>query len=712
MLNRKQLFLLLGALIVSIGAFLGLSRTAMAACPPGQYCFGTITVDLFFCEREETGGEVVDCHWKVGEPDYNDECPNEDTCRTEWWDGSVRGVCSSNDAALCYRFCNLWDKSVYPHVCLEWECNLPWVFDDQCSPAYCCIAGTPPPTSTPTPVPTPTPTPCSCTLNLAPASAITDSGDTTSFSATVSDIQNGTFESVAFSSSDTSVATVSPASDTTAPYTTVATSLVEGATTISAVGYCDGVATCSDSSSLTVLPPPSCTVTTNVTPDTIDIGETSLVEAVVNVTSGTVERVDFAAEGGPFGAPSPITISPSSDSSFPYTTTATAVLDGKAAINIEVIMDGLVICSTKAALTVLAPSCTVSLTPSSANIELGDTRDFFATVAPDPPGAIIDQVNFSSSNSSVVSLSPASDDSIPYGTTATGVSLGTGESITADVVMYGVVRCSDTSSVDVINPQAWWQVWDGSVLSNGNLESRIPVGCKESPFCDELFILNGPGGFPGVPAAGSSGYGEGKVSSTLWEASTGYRSDRVFNYQTFEKMVPSDVVFNEITVDTIVDPSSLGGTVSRGYYWYHYRPSVGTTPLTIDTDLDIGTKKVVLFVEGADLDIKGTIKVDDGRGFFMAIVQGDIGVDGSLFEVSGPALEGIYVANGDFDSGAGSETLYIRGMVAAYGQVDLRRNRDDNSLTPAEVFEYAPDLVFNFPPFLARRKVVWREVVP
>ena len=51
-------------------------------------------------------------------------------------------------------------------------------------------------------------------------------------------------------------------------------------------------------------------------------------------------------------------------------------------------------------------------------------------------------------------------------------------------------------------------------------------------------------------------------------------------------------------------------------------------------------------------------------------------------------------------------------MVAAYGQVQLGRNLVDNTQTPAEVFIYAPDLLFNYPTSLTLKRTRWKEVTP
>src|SRR5204863_7537682 len=74
-----------------------------------------------------------------------------------------------------------------------------------------------------------------------------------------------------------------------------------------------------------------------------------------------------------------------------------------------------------------------------------------------------------------------------------------------------------------------------------------------------------------------------------------------------------------------------GGTLSHGYYWYRYDGSTSGLDLTISSDANIGTRKVILMVESADLNINGQINVTDGQGFFMHfVVTTSIGNKGNI----------------------------------------------------------------------------------
>ena len=123
---------------------------------------------------------------------------------------------------------------------------------------------------------------------------------------------------------------------------------------------------------------------------------------------------------------------------------------------------------------VVSPSCTLNLAPATATVTIGGTK--LLTAAVTPIGGIISKVDFSPNNGNV-SVSPLTDTSSPYKTTATGVSGGFSTVVTATATMSGGQTCADTSTVTVtgtvvIGP--WWQVKDGDVTTNGDLRSIVP----------------------------------------------------------------------------------------------------------------------------------------------------------------------------------------------------------------------------------------------
>jgi hypothetical protein len=140
-----------------------------------------------------------------------------------------------------------------------------------------------------------------------------------------------------------------------------------------------------------------------------------------------------------------------------------------------------------------------------------------------PLNGSVSNVTFSSANPSIVSVSPASDSTSSYQTTGTGVSVGS-TSITANVYMGGVFKCTDNSSVSVISPDPWWQVKDADVSTNGDLNSDVPASA--GLFFDDI----GAGGYPGVPSYGDTTNLNGaNVSETGWLVNSSVTNSKVYN---------------------------------------------------------------------------------------------------------------------------------------------------------------------------------------
>lgn len=374
------------------------------------------------------------------------------------------------------------------------------------------------------------------------------------------------------------------------------------------------------------------------------------------------------------------------------------------------------------------PQCTVTLTPDPVSVAPGGGVGLTATVVQGfgwNDCTVFSNVTFESSNGSIATVNPTNTTGV-YVTQVTGVGPGS-TTVTAKAYAnyqggLGINQCGiDTVPVNVVgDPQAWWQVRDADVVAGGSLTSLIPSSCTGS--CIPRFDLDGVGGFPGVPIyAGASydfagGSPQGTVSTKNWIANTSYQG-RTYSYNYFESLIPSDVVLNEITTDTINGGDlNSGGTPSRGYVWYHRAGN-----LTINGNVNlVGTRKAILLVDGGDLNINGRINLQDENGFFMAIVgkdagggQGNIIVDPSVSHPTLPELQGIYMADGQFRTGASTNALHIKGSVAAWGGVVFERDLEAaNDDTPAEYIEYDPVLFFTFPRELSRRAMIWREINP
>lgn len=162
---------------------------------------------------------------------------------------------------------------------------------------YACVPTPTPVPPTPTPVP-PTSTP-GCLANSSPVFAEIVVGSNTSFDCFITDIVNGTVDQVDFSSTNTGVATVSPASVSSPAYTTTASGLVGGSSTISCQAIMAGVSRCSDSSTLTVvisapIPTSTPTPTPAIGSPPCPVGTTlTILDPCYEFTSGTSDHKNF-----------------------------------------------------------------------------------------------------------------------------------------------------------------------------------------------------------------------------------------------------------------------------------------------------------------------------------------------------------------------------------------------------------------------------------
>jgi len=359
------------------------------------------------------------------------------------------------------------------------------------------------------------------------------------------------------------------------------------------------------------------------------------------------------------------------------------------------------------------PSCTISFNSPNYSMSVGGSQTAGTNVT--FSNGTISSVNFASSNTGIATVNPASDTTSSYTTNITGVSGGSA-TVTANVIMSGVSRCSATTAVSVTsNP--WWQVKDSDVATNQDLRSTIPPG--------QLFGKNGDGGYPGVAVYGTStNLTKPNVSATGWLVNTTYSTSKIYDSNYFVNSIPGDAVINPVSSSSVAGSFfASGGTAYNGYYWYVYDGSaMGGIPLTISSAANLGARKIILIVKGANLSIKGNIKLTKGSGFFLAVAgentagsYGNIIVDPGVGGGGSANLEGIYVADGTFSSGTGGTSqLWVRGTVAAYGGMNLQRDLGSatNTTTPAEYFEYAPDQELLFPVDLAYSLTTWREVAP
>jgi len=257
-------------------------------------------------------------------------------------------------------------------------------------------------------------------------------------------------------------------------------------------------------------------------------------------------------------------------------------------------------------------------------------------------------------------------------------------------------------------PGPWWQVKDSDVQSAGDLLSNVPTG--------SYFGTLGTGGYPGVPAyGGSTGLTGANVSSVGWLVNSSVTNPKTYNYDYFANQIPDEItaVMNSINPADVAASLTSGGTPdANGYYWYKYDGATNGA-LSIPA-VDFGTRKIILMVDNADLNITGNIDLTVGQGLFVVIVKGNISVDPGVGGGGNHNLAGLYFADGTFSDGVGSSQLWVRGSVVANGGISMQRDLGlaDDMTTPSELFVYAPDQILLFPKVFGARRISWKEVAP
>lgn len=275
---------------------------------------------------------------------------------------------------------------------------------------------------------------------------------------------------------------------------------------------------------------------------------------------------------------------------------------------------------------------------------------------------------------------------------------------------------NDVLVVNVISLGPWWQVKDGDVFTGGSISSDIP-STASNPF----FNLEGLGGFPGiVNYNGSADFGSGSVSSIGWLVNSPFSIGNKYSTSYFENQIPADTVINTVSTNLFNNGVIDAGQAEDGIYWFKYDGSSGLD-LSIDSDINVGSKKVVLIVNNVDLYINNKIDLTDGQGFFMVMVgkdsegnRGNIYIDPSVYGLADDSaeLKGLYLADGSFYTGEGDGQLHIKGSVVGLDGISLQRDLSDNSSNPAEFIEYDPNQIILFPKVLKIKKINWKEVAP
>ncbi len=274
------------------------------------------------------------------------------------------------------------------------------------------------------------------------------------------------------------------------------------------------------------------------------------------------------------------------------------------------------------------------------------------------------------------------------------------------------------STIIVTDQPSWSQFKGGDVITNAGINIPIPLS--------KYLIV----GDPGIAIAGKDNFvvvSPGTVSEKGWKVENTLNNLKPPSYSSLRnkipKFIPENLSLNRVDEATLIN-SGREYPEGSGYYYFEYKGSGAFPPFFItDSDdmVDIGEKKIILFVEGTDVQIEKKIRLTKGKGFFMVITNGNIIVDPNVngpYESPNPQpdIEGIYFTAQEFRTGSkGSnldEPLHVRGSVVALNKVNLQRNLGDDALRPGELFEFAPDLILLMPRSLSVKVIEWKEVIP
>jgi hypothetical protein len=381
-------------------------------------------------------------------------------------------------------------------------------------------------------------------------------------------------------------------------------------------------------------------------------------------------------------------------------------------------------------------SCTASLSPNPAAILQDATQAFTAT--PVPQNGSVSEVRFTSSNTGIATISPASDASSPYNATATGISGGT-STIAANVYMGGTLRCAATSALTVAFSPAWFQTLGGDTWASIGIESIIPINTCILPGCNPALMLRDPLG-----TTDSAGFPLSDTGSIVTSAGGG-----VYIHEASGR-------------SNAVQANALGVNVPTENYEYFYnkfgalaqalpnasKPIVGSTLVVYGYTGDLtltennpwnlaNTEKIIVFVSG-NLNLDDTAVSENritsvaigGDAFLMFIVSGNITVTGNVGYIDPTTdptqanianIEGVFIADGIFTiatTNLGDRKFIGAGTFVGWGGVDLQRDYDDgnspelNGDAPTEVFIFRPDFIINAPRPIKSAQMTWREIEP
>ncbi len=359
----------------------------------------------------------------------------------------------------------------------------------------------------------------------------------------------------------------------------------------------------------------------------------------------------------------------------------------------------------------------------------------------------VKKVEFTSSNGQAIQIDPAVIDWYVYnGIYGTDLNIkGVAKKIfiKATATLRNGKICFDEVEINSTWFPAWWQANQPSAY--GDIfafdEIKDPIFTDLSTFLD---LGNNPAkhsaavatnrGTTGFPTPDLSGVPVNKLNSAMWKIKTNSlypvgQAGQYLSYDYWYKYLGGDSSVQTMT-DNVNSANYLDDHLTEGIY----TPSPGPN-LHIHHKQQISAGKYLIILVPGNLYIdyavsgEGTwIERTDPTAFIAFIVKGNIIIANGLQNGNNPLLDGVYIAQGKFQTGTSidysgdkdpkdpnnqNKQFRGRGIFAAGGGFTLDRDLTNlNNKQPAEIFDYDPSLVLNAPAIIRRSHYTWAEIAP
>lgn len=261
----------------------------------------------------------------------------------------------------------------------------------------------------------------------------------------------------------------------------------------------------------------------------------------------------------------------------------------------------------------------------------------------------------------------------------------------------------------------WFQTVGGDVHSNGDINMgifSIPVPYFSLDTIGARFL-----GSSGVITHDPAGTVDVGLGSETADQPPGTGMDWVrpqindqlaeYNFGYFERLLVPDSV-------------TIGGNMCHGLTARIYRIN-GTLNIDcpgVGSRFDpIGNDRQLIFLVTGDINIRSEMDIGPEE-FVIFISQGSITFDSALGgTVDDPAVEGVFIADGNISTSTGATPLFAEGVFIAHGNPidlidDFNLERNSGDAVPSETFIHNPSLLLNMPRELRENFGSFREIAP